>query len=90
MAAGDIIANIGVHKAKVDLRLERFWSENITITTRLVDTLTTPMLLRTVQSRKINPKLLITHWFKLDRIQDAYQTFGQEARTGTLKVIIEA
>ncbi|HUA64412.1 MAG TPA: zinc-dependent alcohol dehydrogenase family protein [Alphaproteobacteria bacterium] len=90
VAAGGIIANIGVHGTKVDLHLERLWSENITITTRLVDTVTTPMLLKTVQSRKINPKLLITHRFKLDTIQDAYETFGQAARTGALKVIIEA
>jgi alcohol dehydrogenase len=82
VAPGGIIANIGVHGTKVDLHLERLWSENIAITTRLVDTVSTPMLLKTVQSKKINPKLLITHRFKLDKILDAYETFGHAASTG--------
>jgi alcohol dehydrogenase len=90
VAPGGIIANVGVHGAKVDLHLERLWSQNIVITTRLVDTVTTPMLLKTVQSRKLDPKPLITHWFKLDEILDAYDTFGHAASTGALKVIIEA
>ena len=90
VAPGGTIANIGVHGVKVDLHLERLWAQNITITTRLVDTVTTPMLLKTVQSRKIDPKQLITHHFKLDRILDAYDTFGRAASTQALKVIIEA
>jgi len=90
VAPGGIIANVGVHGVKVDLHLERLWSRNITITTRLVDTVTTPMLLKTVQSRKLDPTLLITHRFKLDRILDAYDTFGRAASTRALKVIIEA
>ena len=65
---GGIIANIGVHGHKVDLHLELLWSQNIAITTRLVDTVTTPMLLKTVQSKKIDPTRLITHRFKLDQI----------------------
>ena len=89
VAPGGVIANIGVHGTKVDLHLERLWDRNITITTRLVDTVTTPMLLKTVQSRKVNPKRLITHRFKLDKIQDAYETFGHAAKTNALKVIIE-
>jgi alcohol dehydrogenase len=90
VAPGGTIANVGVHGVKVDLHLERLWAQNITITTRLVDTVTTPMLLKVVRSRKIDPKLLITHRFKLDRILDAYDTFGQAASTQALKVIIEA
>jgi alcohol dehydrogenase len=86
---GGIIANVGVHGAKVDLHLERLWSQNISITTRLVDTVTTPMLLKTVQARKLDPKRLITHRFKLDRVQEAYDTFGRAAETHALKVIIE-
>ncbi|MDR3488877.1 MAG: alcohol dehydrogenase, partial [Bradyrhizobium sp.] len=54
-----------------------------------VDTVTTPMLLKTVQSRKIDPKRLITHHFKLNNIMDAYDTFVAAATTGALKVIIE-
>jgi alcohol dehydrogenase len=88
VAAGGIIANIGVHGEKVDLHLERLWSQNISITTRLVDTVSTPMLLKTVQSGKIDPTRLITHRFKLDRILDAYDVFGRATQTGALKVII--
>jgi alcohol dehydrogenase len=90
VAPGGTIANIGVHGVKADLHLERLWSQNITITTRLVDTVTTPMLLKTVQSRKIEPRKLITHRFKLSQILDAYDTFGRAAETRALKVIIEA
>jgi alcohol dehydrogenase len=90
VAPGGTIANIGVHGVKADLHLERLWSHNITITTRLVGTVTTPMLLKTVQSGKIDPKRLITHRFRLDKILDAYDTFGQAASTGALKVLIEA
>ena len=89
VAPGGIIANIGVHGQKVDLHLERLWSQNISITTRLVDTVTTPMLLKTVEAKKIDPTRLITHHFKLDQILDAYDAFGRAAETKALKVIIE-
>ena len=89
VAPGGVIANVGVHGVKADLHLERLWSQNITITTRLVDTVTTPMLLKTVCAHRIDPKLLITHHFKLDQILDAYETFGHAADTGALKVLIE-
>jgi alcohol dehydrogenase len=90
VASGGVIANVGVHGTTVDLHLETLWSRNITITTRLVDTVTTPMLLKTVQSKKIDPKLLVTHRFKLSQILEAYDTFGRAADTRALKVIIEA
>jgi alcohol dehydrogenase len=90
VAPGGTIANIGVHGVKVDLHLERLWAQNITITTRLVDTVTTAMLLKTVEARKVDPKRLITHHFKLEQILDAYETFEHAARTQALKVIIEA
>jgi len=89
VAPGGIIANVGVHGVKADLHLERLWDRNISITTRLVDTVTTPMLLKTVQSRKIDAKKLITHRFKFDQILDAYATFGAAANTHALKVLIE-
>jgi len=89
IAPGGTIANIGVHGVKVDLHLERLWSQNISITTRLVDTVTTPMLLKTVQAKKINPNLLISHHFKFEDIIEAYNTFGQAAETHALKVIIQ-
>jgi len=56
VAAGGTIANIGVHGTKVDLHLEHLWDRNITITTRLVDTVSTPMLLGSVRSHKIDPQ----------------------------------
>ena len=89
VAPGGVIANVGVHGVKVDLHLENLWDRNITITTRLVDTVSTPMLLNVVAAHKIDPKLLITHRFKLDRILDAYETFGHAADTRALKVLIE-
>ena len=90
IAPGGTIANVGVHGKKVDLHLERLWSRNVTITTRLVDTVSTPMLLRTVQSKKIDPKQLVTHHFKLDQIIEAYDTFEKAATTKALKIIIDA
>lgn len=90
VAPGGTIANIGVHGHPAELHLERLWSQNIAITTRLVDTVSTPMLLKTVQSRKVDPGLLITHRFKLDQVLEAYDTFGRAAQTHALKVIIEA
>ena len=89
VAPGGTIANIGVHGTKVALHLERLWDRNITITTRLVDTVCTPMLLNLLRSQKIDPKILITHRFKLDRILDAYETFAHAANTRALKVIVE-
>lgn len=89
VAPGGVIANVGVHGTKADLHLEKLWDRNIAITTRLVDTVTTPMLLKTVQSQRIDPKRLITHRFKLDQIIDAYETFGSAAKTNALKVVIE-
>jgi alcohol dehydrogenase len=90
VTAGGNIANIGVHGKKVDLHLEKLWDRNIEITTRLVDTVTIPMLFKTVASGKIDPKRLITHRFKLDKILDAYETFGNAAKTKALKIIVEA
>ena len=88
VTAGGVIANIGVHGTKVDLHLEDLWSQNITITTRLVDTVTTPMLLKTVQANKLAPGKLITHRFPLDKILVAYEVFGNASDTKALKVII--
>lgn len=88
VAPGGVIANIGVHGVKADLHLERLWSHNITITTRLVDTATTPMLLKTVASGKVDAKKLVTHRFTLDGIMEAYDVFGRAAETQALKVLI--
>ncbi len=89
IAPGGTIANIGVHGVKADLHLEKLWSQNISITTRLVDTVTTPMLLKTVSAKKIDPTLLISHRFKFENILEAYETFEKAASTNALKVIID-
>jgi len=88
VAAGGHIANIGVHGKPVQLNLDRLWSHNITLTTRLVDTVTTPMLLKTVLSGTVKPKQLITHHFSLSEIMKAYDTFGNAMEERALKVII--
>ena len=88
IAPGGHIANVGVHGKSVSLHLETLWSKNITITTRLVDTITTPMLLKTVSSKKLNPAKLITHHFALKDIVKAYDTFQNAAAEKTLKVIL--
>ena len=85
---GGRIANIGVHGASVTLRLEKLWSQNITITTRLVDAVTTPLLLKTVMAGKLKPKQLITHHFTLTDVLKAYDTFGNAGKERALKVII--
>jgi alcohol dehydrogenase len=89
VAPGGTIANIGVHGTKVDLHLERLWSHNITITTRLVDTVSTPQLLKAVMSRRLEPAALVTHRFRLEDMEEAYDTFGRAADTHAVKVVIE-
>ena len=89
VAPGGVIANIGVHGVKADLHLERLWDRNISITTRLVDTVTTPMRLKTGNPARHDPKKLIRHRSKFDKVLDAYETFGAAANTHALKVLIE-
>jgi len=88
VAPGGRIANVGVHGKSVELHLETLWAKNIAITTRLVDTISTSMLMKTVQSGKLNSKQLITHRFKLSEIIRAYDCFEQAAKEKTLKVIL--
>jgi alcohol dehydrogenase len=88
VAAGGHIANIGVHGKPVQLNLDKLWSHNITLTTRLVDTVTTPMLLKTVVAGRLKPEQLITHHFSLNDVMKAYDTFGNAMKEHALKVII--
>ena len=88
VGAGGHIANVGVHGKSVDLHLEKLWIQNITLTTGLVDTNSTPMLLKTVMAGKLEPKQLITHRFPLSDILQAYDVFGNAARENALKVIL--
>jgi alcohol dehydrogenase len=88
VAAGGHIANVGVHGKPVELHLEKLWDRNISITTRLVDTTTTPMLMKVVRSGKLQPGKLVTHRFAMNDIMKAYDTFGNAAREGAIKVIL--
>lgn len=88
IAPGGRIANVGVHGRSVTLHLERLWAQNITIRTRLVDTTTTPQLLKTVMTGKLKPAQLITHRFPLNEIMNAYDTFIHASQKKALKVIL--
>src|SRR5580658_4245348 len=88
VAAGGRIANVGVHGKPVELPMEKLCDRNIPLTTRLVDTVSTSMLLKVVRSRKLQPKKLVTHRFAMDDIMKAYDTFGNAAREGALKVVL--
>lgn len=90
VAAGGHLANIGVHGKSVELKLEKLWDRNVTITTRLVDTVTTAMLLKSVLAGRLKPRRLITHEFKLDEMMKAYDTFADAAKEKALKVILRA
>jgi alcohol dehydrogenase len=86
---GGHIANIGVHGKSVDLQIQDLWTRNISITMGLVNANTTPMLLKTILSGKIEPKKLITHRFKFTEMLRAYEVFGNPEKEKSMKVIIE-
>lgn len=90
IAPGGRIANVGVHGASVELHLENLWIQNINISMGLVNTNTTPMLMKTVQSGKIDPAKLITHRFDLNDMMAAYDVFGNAAKEKALKIILSA
>jgi alcohol dehydrogenase len=90
VAAGGFIANVGVHGKGVELKLDKLWASNITITTRLVDTVSIPMLLKSVVSGRLQPRKLITHEFTLEELMKAYDTFESAAEEKALKVIVRA
>jgi alcohol dehydrogenase len=85
---GGHVANVGVHGKSVPLHLEQLWIQNVVITTGLVNTNTTPMLLKLVESKKLPAAKLVTHRFTFDQFMDAYDTFGRAAETKALKVVI--
>ena len=88
IAPGGHIANVGVHGKSVALHLETLWSKNITITTRLVDAITTPLLRKTILNGNLDPRPLITHRFAFSEVLTAYETFANAARERALKVIL--
>ena len=88
VAAGGHLANIGVHGKPVVLHMEKLWDRNATLTTRLVDTVTTPMLMRAIDAGTLQPGKLVTHRFPLHDILRAYDVFGNAARHAALKVVL--
>jgi alcohol dehydrogenase len=85
---GGHIANIGVHGEPVTLHLEELWIRDVTITTGLVDTYTTPTLLRLVMSHQLDAARFVTHHFTLDQFEKAYDVFARAGDTGALKVVL--
>lgn len=88
IAAGGHLANVGVHGKSVPLHLDKLWSRNITITTRLVDAVSTGLLLKTIVSGRLDARPLITHHFGLSQTMSAYETFANAAQKMALKVIL--
>ncbi len=82
------IANIGVHGKPATLHLERLWDRDVTITTGLVDTYSTPTLLKLLTSRQIDAQRFVTHRFGFDDFLQAYDVFSRAAETGALKVVL--
>lgn len=83
------VANCGVHGKPVEFDLDKLWIRNINVTTGLVSTNTTPQLLKALESHKIEPEKLVTHYFKLSEIEKAYEVFSKAADHHAIKVIIE-
>jgi len=85
---GGRVANVGVHGSPVSLHLEDLWIKDISITTGLVDTYSTPMLLRLIANKQLDVGKFVTHRFALDEFMKAYDVFSRAADTGALKVVL--
>jgi alcohol dehydrogenase len=86
---GGRVANVGVHGHPATLHLEKLWIRDVTITTGLVDTCTTPRLLKLIAEGRIDPTPFATHRYALEDTLDAYRTFAAAAETNALKVVLE-
>jgi alcohol dehydrogenase len=85
---GGHVANIGVHGQPATLHLESLWTRDVTITTGLVDTYSTPTLLRLVTSRQIEVGRFASHHFDLHDMMGAYDVFQRATDTGAVKVVL--
>jgi alcohol dehydrogenase len=85
---GGHVANIGVHGKPATLHLEDLWIRNVTITTGLVDTWSTPTLLNLIRGGQLDPRRFVTHRFPLADIMSAYDTFAAANDTAALKVVM--
>jgi alcohol dehydrogenase len=86
---GGTVANIGVHGAPATLHLEKLWIKDVTMVTGLVDTFTTPTLLKLIAQGRLDATPFATHRFKLSEAMEAYDVFGAAAETNALKVVLE-
>ena len=86
--AGGRVANVGVHGCSVTLHLEKLWIRNVAITTGLVDTFTTPRLLQLIEGGRLDATPFATHRFQLEKTMEAYDVFGDAAKTQALKVVL--
>lgn len=87
---GGRVANVGVHGKCATLHLEKLWIRGVMITTGLVDTRTTPTLLRLIEGGRLDPTVFATHHFALADTEEAYDVFGATAETQALKVVLQA
>jgi alcohol dehydrogenase len=87
---GGRVANVGVHGQPATLHLEKLWIRDVTITTGLVDAVTTPTLIRLLAGGQLPTGSLVTHWFQLENIVAAYDTFARATDTGALKVVLRS
>jgi alcohol dehydrogenase len=87
---GGRVANVGVHGHPATLHLEKLWIRDVTITTGLVDTNTTPRLMKLVDEGRLDPTPFATHRFELGETEQAYDTFADAATTNALKVVLSA
>jgi alcohol dehydrogenase len=85
---GGHVANIGVHGGPAQLHLEDLWAKDVTVTTGLVDTYSTPMLLGMLRAGRLPVSSLVTHTFTLGAMEDAYDVFSRPSETGALKVVL--
>ena len=86
---GGHVANIGVHGEPATLHLEDLWIRDVTITTGLVDTYSTPTLLKLARSPPDRRRArFVTHHFALDEFIEAYDVFVGAGDTGALKVVV--
>jgi alcohol dehydrogenase len=86
---GGRVANVGVHGHPATLHLEKLWIRDVLIATGLVDTYTTPKLLKLIASGRLDPTAFATHRFSLDETMEAYDVFGAASETNALKVVLE-
>lgn len=88
IASGGSIANVGVHGKSVDLKLQTLWAKNCNISTGVVSTHSLPLLIEKVEKGVLDPSPIITHHFKLDQIEHAYEVFKDAKNTNAMKIVL--